>query len=81
MLSGSSEPSEEVPRRRVMRGGGGFPSCPPFREGNFAAGSRAWTTGEGVGESLLLTDKRTRMREIFDAELEMVAGARYAEIT
>ena len=78
MLSSSIEPSEKEtpPGRRMVRGGGGFPSCPPLREGILTARGRALTTGKGSGESLLLTDKRTRMREIFDAELEMVAGAR-----
>lgn len=59
----------------MARGRGGFPSCP-----------RKWDThvevkgggGGGLGQTtLLLTDKRARMREIFDAELEIVAGATF----
>ena len=62
----------------LERGGGGFPRTPSGKWQDFLTLSGAGPDVEKHqlgGDTLLLTDKRSRMRGIFDLELTRVARA------
>ena len=54
----------EVPKE--ITGQGGFPACPPIW--------RRFLQTTGRERYLIVSDKRSRMREIFDLELEIAGG-------
>jgi hypothetical protein len=71
---------------KVVAGGGGFPVTPPFTQRKFSEARGDMRLFEEIGiphtrgEWLLLTDKRSTLREVFALETSLVRREKFARI-
>ena len=72
---------EQGGHSKVVAGGGGFPVTPPFTLQKFSEGDMLLLEEIGIphtrGEWLLLTDKRSTLREVFALETSLVRREKF----